>query len=276
MALPVPAEQRVKRGWIRALSLFIVYAGLSTVAGFFVSSTQEWIVITFVLAFALVYAACRFIDNIPFESVGLQLSALFPHSVTGVALAAFILSTGTIIIHLLGGIIWIDIVAGGTSLFTDLVLMLMVAFSEELVFRGYVLRNLAQSMNTWLAIFLSAVLFTLVHAANPGIPLPGLLNTFLGGMLLGVTFIYSSNLWLPILFHFSWNFLQGPILGFNVSGLEFKSLLILEPKGAEWISGGEYGFEGSFVASGLLLLALLFWVYLQMKRTKPLKVDVSS
>jgi membrane protease YdiL (CAAX protease family) len=102
-----------------------------------------------------------------------------------------------------------------------------------------------------------------------------MLNTFLAGMLLGVTFVYTGNLWLPVFFHFIWNYLQGPILGYDVSGIDFNSLLIIQTTGSELIHGGEYGFEASFIASAMLLIALGFWIYLELKRSKA-KIEVEA
>jgi membrane protease YdiL (CAAX protease family) len=142
----------------------------------------------------------------------------------------------------------------------------MVALYEEIVFRGYVLRNLMKSFNKWPALFISALLFTLVHASNPGIPWTGLLNTFLGGALIGVAYIHTRSLWLPVFFHFTWNFMQGPVIGFPVSGIPFNSLFILETKGNPLVSGGDYGFEGSLISSFFLLAAFSVWGYFESKR----------
>lgn len=115
--------------------------------------------------------------------------------------------------------------------------MALVAFAEELVFRGYILNNLLQSMNKWTALIISSLLFTLFHLSNPDISLLALLNIFLSGLMLGINYIFTKNLWFAILLHFSWNFYEGPILGYKVSGLTLESLLQQELTGNPILTG---------------------------------------
>lgn len=231
-----------------------------------ISSMQTWFAFTFLLSIILVYVFRRYIDNKSFISLGFNYSRLLPDVTIGVSLAVFVISTGTLVIYFLEGIEWTDIVNRSGDLLMSAIVLMMVAVGEELVFRGYVLRNLMKSMNKWLALVVSAFLFTAVHATNPDVLPISLINTFLGGVLTGITFIYSRNLWLPISFHFTWNFLQGPLYGFRVSGLPFNSILVLETNGADAVSGGSYGFEGSVVCTVLLCVAVIPWSYIESRK----------
>jgi len=82
-------------------------------------------------------------------------------------------------------------------------------------------------------------------------------------MLLGINYIFTKNLWYGIFFHVAWNFYQGSILGYKVSGVPLKSLFEQELNGNYLLTGGSFGFEGSVITSVLYLLAflLLAWVY---------------
>lgn len=150
-----------------------------------------------------------------------------------------------------------------TQLFLGLILMLLVAFTEELVFRGYILNNLMLSMNKWTALIFSAVLFALFHGSNPGLNFLALINIFLSGLLLGINYIFTKNLWYAIFLHFTWNFYQGSILGYKVSGLEIQSLLQQELTGNAFITGGDFGLEGSVIVGLLSILTVLImaWIY---------------
>lgn len=268
MPLTSATTPLIKPGWIRALILFLVYVALSTFAGYVTKSTEMWIGASFLIGVSLVYLFTRFIDKKSFDALGLKFSNLFPNSITGLLLSIFMVSTGALIIFLLNGIEWIDISGNLNSVFFGGLLMLMVALAEEVVFRGYVLPNLSRSVNRWVALLISSMLFTIVHAGNPEIPLTALINTFLGGLLLGVTFFYSGTLWLPVLFHFGWNFMQGPVFGFTVSGLEFESVFILATRGEKLVSGGNYGFEASLVSTILLIMIIAFVTILTVKRER--------
>jgi membrane protease YdiL (CAAX protease family) len=269
MSLQPRTAPAIGQGWLRAVILLIVYVSASVGAGFFISSFEIWVGISLIIAIGLVYLFRKYIDKKSFEGIGLDFSKCYPDAVIGAFLGIFLVSAGALLIFYFRGIEWIDIVANTRELFTSAVLLLMVAFSEEIVFRGYVLRNLMKSFNKWVALLISSTLFTLVHVSNPDVPWTGLLNTFIGGLLIGITYINTRSLWLPISFHFTWNFMQGPLVGFSVSGISFRSLFLLETKGNPLLSGGNYGFEGSLLASFLLLEALSFCSYFERKRSVP-------
>jgi membrane protease YdiL (CAAX protease family) len=133
----------------------------------------------------------------------------------------------------------------------------MIALAEEIVFRGYILKNLMRSVNKWMALGISAILFAMAHWGNPGMTPVAAVNLLLGGLLLGINYIYTRNLWFAISFHFSWNFFQGPVLGYEVSGLPLHNVLQPDLKGPWWITGGSFGFEGSFITTCLFIAALL-------------------
>ena len=126
-------------------------------------------------------------------------------------------------------------------------LMLLVAITEEICVRGFVLGRLLNSgMNKYLALFLSAFLFSILHLFNPNFSMLPFINILLAGLLLGFMYIYTRNLWFPISLHLFWNWLQGPVLGFEVSGADFdKTLLTLNLPTKSILNGGDFGFEDS-------------------------------
>jgi hypothetical protein len=82
-------------------------------------------------------------------------------------------------------------------------------------------------------------------------------------LLLGINYIFTKNLWFSFLLHVGWNFFEGPILGFHVSGVAFPSVLQAEPKGDLFITGGDFGLEGCMLNTLLLLTAVmvLAWAF---------------
>jgi membrane protease YdiL (CAAX protease family) len=159
---------------------------------------------------------------------------------------------------LTGHLQWVDITPDPTTLFISLGMVVLIAFSEELVFRGYVLSNLLESFsNKWIALLLSALCFAIFHFSGPGINALAFANLFLAGVLLGINYIYTRNLWFSMSLHLSWNFFQGPLLGSHVSGLSLPTLLQTEMKGDWLITGGEFGLEGSVLNTALSLIAIL-------------------
>ena len=72
-----------------------------------------------------------------------------------------------------------------------------------------------------------------------------------------MNYIFTRNLWFSFLLHIGWNFFEGPILGFKVSGTTFPSLFQAEPNGDLFITGGDYGLGGSMPMTLFLLVAIL-------------------
>ena len=152
-------------------------------------------------------------------------------------------------------------VAGGLfspiSLLASLLLYFLVAVTEEVIGRGFILgRMLDGGVNKFVALFVSAVLFSLMHLFNPSFAFVPFLNIMLAGCFLGASYIYTRNLCFPIALHWFWNWIQGSVLGYKVSGNEFsnENLLILHFPEENLINGGTFGFEGSILCSLLLVL----------------------
>lgn len=132
--------------------------------------------------------------------------------------------------------------------------LLPAAAAEEVVFRGYLLQTL-QAWRGWFpALFITSILFGLAHAANPHVTVLALINIALAGIVLGLTVRATRRLWLATAYHFMWNFAQGPLLGFPVSGLGFEALLQTRVSGPAWWTGGDFGPEGGLIATAILLV----------------------
>lgn len=142
------------------------------------------------------------------------------------------------------------------SLLTSLLFFLLVAVTEEWALRGFVLERMLQGgVNKFWALFLSATLFSLIHIGNPNFNFLSFINILLAGILLGSSYIYTRNLCFPISLHWFWNWIQGPVLGYEVSGNKFcDGLLTLHLPEANLINGGTFGFEGSVLCTVLLVV----------------------
>ncbi|HVY75770.1 MAG TPA: CPBP family intramembrane glutamic endopeptidase [Puia sp.] len=229
----------------------------------------EWlwavILMSFVGSMTVTYLFRRRVDRKSFLSLGLDLKWQRPGLIAGAALGFGMLGLGTIVLKLTGYLKWTDIVFDGRSMAVALVSLMLVAIYEEVLFRGYILSNLLESFQKWVAVLIAAALFTLFHLGNPGFDLISVMNIFAIGVLLGLYYAYTNQLGFCIAFHFIWNFFEGPVLGYPVSGLHFDSLLQMELKNNALVTGGLFGFEGSLIATSICLLALIF-LYSQLER----------
>ncbi len=211
-----------------------------------------------------------FIDRRSFISLGWDLQGFTSEALTGLFIGPALLGLTSVLLLLSGHLEWTDIVWDPSSLFISFGLMALIAFSEELVFRGYILSNLLKSFpNKYIALAISALLFACFHISNPGIHTLAFANLFLAGLLLGINYIYTKNLWFSFVFHLSWNFFQGPILGFKVSGLTLPSLLVAEPKGDLFLTGGDFGLEGSILNTLISFTSVLILAWAFEKKYNP-------
>lgn len=156
-----------------------------------------------------------------------------------------------------------------TSLIALTILFFIVSFQEELLYRGY-LYALADNLfqRSIVSLLATSFLFSISHIFNPNVltnPLP-LTNIFLAGILLGILRQYSAGIWMPIGFHWSWNLFQGGIYGFHVSGLSIQSVIQIEPTKNEWLSGGDFGAEGSIITT-ILFLTLIIGIFIYNQKT---------
>jgi hypothetical protein len=273
----------ITKGWLRAVVFVLVFfagaVSIGLVLGMLTVTTEGkagnagdsaalnntalYVLINTLLSVVLTVLFRRYVDGRPVASLGFKWDHYQHHAATGFCLSLALLGTGTLILFFHKNLQWNNVHVQPDDLFIALVLMMMVALGEEMVFRGYILRNLLQSMNKWVALVISALLFVMAHAGNPGMTAVAVINLLLGGLLLGINYIYTRNLWYALFFHLGWNYFQGPVLGYEVSGISLQSVLEPELKGPSWLTGGQFGFEGSIAATIVFIpaLVILYLVY---------------
>ena len=226
---------------------------------------QSFIINLFTLlgTFTIVGIFLHFIDKERFISIGFYSKGFRLETTIGLALGISIMTVGFVFLYLINQIQLIELSWDPLNFIFSVFLYVSVAISEELLMRGYILKNLINSMHKMVALIVSAVLFSVIHIFNTNFSLMGFCNITLAGILLGLPYIYTKSLWLPIALHFSWNFFQGPIFGFNVSGHVTYSLLThTRPADTIW-NGGKFGFEGSVLSIVFQVVAILvlWWYY---------------
>jgi len=144
-------------------------------------------------------------------------------------------------------------------------LLLLIGFTvqggvEEWVFRGYMYRALKERWRWWVAVLVTATIFGLLHAANPNVSAPALINTCLAGVLLALLVERSGSLWSATLAHGAWNFAVASLASLPVSGIRVFHLLETSVTGPEAVTGGGFGPEGSLLLTALAVpLVALLW-----------------
>ena len=234
----------------------------------------------FIMKIGLVMCAILFmvlVNREPLVNFGFTWKNHGSDAVAGFIIGVSIITVGTIILLFSNNIYLSDVEFDSSDILYSTLLCVVVAFIEEISIRGYVLRNLMQGMNKWWALGLSSLVFAMLHLDNTDITIIAFVNIFIAGVLLGVNYVYTKNLWFSVFLHFSWNFFQGTIFGYEVSGLHTgKSLFTNTAKGSSILSGGNFGFEGSIICTILQIVTItsLIWYYQMRLKNKAVKLVV--
>ena len=112
-----------------------------------------------------------------------------------------------------------------------LIYYLFVSIFEELLFRSFPLCVFSERYHIAMAIILTSVLFGLAHISNENVNGLALLNITLAGILFAAYTLEKNNISWAIGLHFGWNFMQGTILGYQVSGTNSPGILKAKPMG---------------------------------------------
>ncbi len=137
------------------------------------------------------------------------------------------------------------------------------AIAEELLFRGFSFQRLIDGLGAWPAQVLMGLFFMLIHENNPNMAgtakVIASINIFGGSILLGLTYLRTRSLAMPFGLHLVWNLVQGPVLGFGVSGIQDKGIFTpTQSDGVQsWLTGGEFGLEASLPCTVMLVLAIV-------------------
>jgi membrane protease YdiL (CAAX protease family) len=137
-----------------------------------------------------------------------------------------------------------------------------IAINEEIATRGFLLQVLGRAWNPPAALLGSSALFAALHGLNPHATPIAVAFLVIAGLALGWGYFATGRLWLPIAFHWSWNFAQGPLFGFPVSGLSGAGVLAVTPTGPEAATGGAFGPEAGLVglaAEAVVALIIFGW-----------------
>jgi len=226
-----------------------------------------------------VWMAGRFLDRRPFADFGFHLDRnwwidLGFGLVQGAALMLLIF-----LIELAAG--WITITDTFATrqpgarfvpaILPPLVTFLAVGFYEELFSRGYQLQNFAEGLNwgvigprgaLFIATALSSAVFGVLHAMNPNATPISTLYLVIAGFHLAAGYLLTGELAIPIGQHITWNFFQGNVFGFPVSGTDFRSatFIRIEQGGPELWTGGPFGPEAGFIGLAAMIIGILWTI----------------
>jgi len=276
-----PDEPRLRAGWRLLLQtiilMFLFFCFLMPIA--FVLNAlpnSTWLLLSQISElFAItisVFLARRFLDRRSFASLGLKFSPRMLLDLMAGILITFLMMALIFLLEwaagwlTLDGFSWqfdpMDSVIKETALI--FAAFIFVSWNEELLSRGYHLQTLESGLNTFWAVLLSSLIFGIQHLINPNSESIWFVTAgiFLAGVFLSYGYLRTRQLWLSIGLHFGWNFFEGVVFGFPVSGLSIYRLTRITVDGPELWTGGPFGPEAGLVlVPGMILGFALIYIY---------------
>lgn len=204
-------------------------------------------------------------------SMGLAIRPLLPEYAIGLLLGCVMISLPALACHITG-CVGFDLVKspGVLNIVFFFLAFILQGLGEEVFFRGYLLPSIARKTHVWVAIILTSLLFAIFHSGNTGFSIIAFINLTLFGIFASVLTLKRGSIWMTAAIHTAWNFVQGNVFGFSVSGNSgLDSVLNSKLQNVGTIlSGGKFGLEGGLGVTVVLLIALLCVLVIPAKKSE--------
>jgi membrane protease YdiL (CAAX protease family) len=224
-----------------------------------------------------VFLARRFLDKQSIESLGLKLNIqTLLDILMGIMITLLQMGLIYFLMYQLDwitfqGFAWefdpLPLVIKNTLLF--FAIFVLVGWNEELLSRGYHLQTIASGLNLFWGVTISSAIFGLLHIFNPGATWISTIGIFLAGLFFAYGYLRTKQLWLPMGMHLGWNFFEGVVFGFPVSGLDIYPLARVQVHGPELWTGGSFGPEAGLIVLPSLVLGIILIYLYTLKRGEP-------
>ncbi len=211
-----------------------------------------------VLAVLFGWLCGKFLEDLPFRALGISFTKPWLKDLFfGLLVGLLAILLAVLIAALFGGMrLEFNSSAGISTILQTLAVSFTIFFvgaaAEEAYFRGYILQTFSRANLAWMAIAFTSLFFAFAHSNNPNVSSIAKFNTALAGIWFGIAYLKTRNLWFPFGIHFTWNWVQGAILGIPVSGITeitTAPLFLETEKGNAFFTGGEYGIEGGIACT---------------------------
>lgn len=234
------------------------------------------LVFGFLPVFVLVGIWLRLAEKRGLATTGMARQGATRNYLRGLLVGLVLFGTAVAVLALLGFVTLEDTTgaAGGAGVAGALFLLLawmVQGAAEELLARGFVLPIVGARWGTVAGIVISSSLFSLLHFFNPNVSLLAFVNLFLFGVFAALYALYEGSLWGIFAVHSVWNWAQGNLFGFEVSGINVQSAIIFDfaEAGPNWLTGGPFGPEGGAVVTAVLTIACILVFVAQRRHGAP-------
>jgi membrane protease YdiL (CAAX protease family) len=222
---------------------------------------QERLVLEVAAGISIVLATwvmVRWVDRRPWNTSGLAFVRVSSDGLAGLGIGAGMMAVSLALLAAAGCVqVQPGIEVDGSSLLVSGIALAFNSVMQEVLVRGYFFQTIRSQSGPGFALVFTSIVFVLLHRGTGSVLSNA--NLFLAGVVFGIGYLRTGNLWLPIGLHFAWNFILGPLLGMTVSGQSIDCgwrMLVL--RGPVWITGGTFGMEGGLAATAAMLGGIVF------------------
>ncbi len=227
------------------------------------------LVMAFGPIFLVLWGWLALVEKRPLWTIGLERAKAGQKYLRGVGIGLLMFSAAISLAALLG---YIDVETGspepqGLAALGGVLLVfcgwLVQGAAEEALTRGWLLPVTGARHKPLWGIIISSISFAILHSLNPSLNPIAVLNLFLFGLFAALFALYEGGLWGVFAIHTGWNWAQGYLFGFEVSGLTPAggTIFNLMEVGPDVITGGSFGPEGGLAVTAVLLVSCgLVWL----------------
>lgn len=215
----------------------------------------------------------RFVEKRKIQTLGFRNKKILYNFFIGFLIGIMAITIITIALFLVGAL-QIEIrnsINMSVNTYAEMVLIvlgwLVQSVSEEIGIRGWLIPLLGARYSVAIAIFITSVVFGILHLFTPTATVLSFINLILSGVFFALYAISEDGLWGVWGCHFGWNLALGNIYAFDVSGFSSIGCSIFKIKviGTDILTGGSFGPEGGLLATLILVIGTIIFRF-RMKR----------
>lgn len=223
------------------------------------------LICSFLFVSLLTFARVKFREKRPISSIGFGRKGFIKKYLLGFLIGLLMFSSVVLLLTISGNI---EInnnpesLSGISALAGVLIVLpgwMIQGGTEEVLTRGWLMPVLGARYNVAVGLITSSMIFGVLHLLNPNVGVLAIVNIVLVGLFLGLYVIKTKDLWGVCGLHAAWNWSQGNVFGFEVSGQKVASgsLMHLKSTGTEWFTGGAFGPEAGLAATLVLSIGII-------------------
>ncbi|MBI9053205.1 MAG: CPBP family intramembrane metalloprotease [Bacteroidales bacterium] len=219
--------------------------------------------ISFGFVIGFVWLWVRFFEKRHLSTLGLKIKGAFKIYLNGFFGGLIMLSVVIGLMVIFGVLSFQENPEPFSIDFLGVMILLLIGYvvqgaSEEILARGWQFQVIGARYKPWLGAVISSLMFALLHGMNTGVSVIAIINLLLFSFFLILFILYYKNIWAACGWHTAWNWSTENIFGLKVSGTQGAgSVLNLSTDGANYLTGGDFGPEGSILTTFVLVAGMI-------------------